>query len=74
MVQFSYKSILLYQSVPYGFLCSPEYSKVCFELLKILRAAQNALPLQEAEFSSEVGKPSKATVLFLRFRWSSIIL
>lgn len=33
------------KSVPNGFLCSPEYSKVCFELLEIFQAAQNALPL-----------------------------
>lgn len=33
------------QSIPDWFLCSLEHSKVCFELLKILRAAQNALPL-----------------------------
>ncbi|MFJ1365971.1 hypothetical protein ACILDU_05935 [Capnocytophaga canimorsus] len=34
--------------------CSPEQSKLCFEMLKIFSASQNHLPLQGAENPSKV--------------------
>lgn len=34
--------------------CSPEQSKLCFEMLEINSAPQNHLPLQRAENRSEV--------------------
>jgi len=40
-----------------GFLCSPEHSKVSFELLEIFSAAQKSLPLQGAGNRSEVALP-----------------
>jgi len=40
---------LLYIIRPEGrILCSPEQSKLCFELLEMYSAAQNNLPLQGA--------------------------
>jgi hypothetical protein len=40
---------LLYLIRPAGrILCSPEQSKLCFELLEMYSAAQNNLPLQGA--------------------------
>lgn len=55
-----------------GFLCLQRHSKVCFELLKILRTAQNALSLQE------IGLPPKSEILsnlrrhLYSFEWSEL--
>ena len=46
----------LYPIRPVGrIFCSPEQSKLCFEMLEINSASQNHLPLQGAENRSEVG-------------------
>lgn len=53
-------------------LCSLEHSKVCFGLLKILRAAQNALSLQETGFPPKSEILSNQRCHFYSFEWSEL--
>ena len=59
-------------SVPNGFLCSPEHRKVYFELLKMFRATQNALPLQGAGFSPKSKILSNLGCHFYSFEWEEL--